>query len=311
MVGGGWLNAQRAGGSHLRVAVPVVAVLATVSVFLGGCVGFTPAGEHPVSHGMTNHGVLLNGVAMPDRGPGYVRARAGESTRFGTPELVGTLERAAASVAHRFPGGAPLRVGDLSGPGGGRHHRHGSHRTGRDADLLFYATDTHGRAVGSTGFVRFDRFGFARIPPGAPRGGQTVVFDDARNWALVRALLMDEQAPVQWIFCSNGIKARLLRHAALHEPSAEAVFRATWALHEPTGALPHDDHFHVRVACTAAQRASGCLERGPIWPWIRKAVEKPATRPHDPLTDARLIRALLAPMEPEDRRTPVARLRVP
>lgn len=278
----------------------------TVAVLVGGCVGFTPRSDQTVSHGMTNHGVLLGGVALPDRGPGYVRARPGETTRYGTPELVGTLERAAATVATRFPGGAPLRVGDLSGPGGGRHHRHGSHRTGRDADILFYVTDAHGRSVASTGFVRFHRFGFATVPSGAPRAGERVVFDDARNWALVRALLMDEQAPVQWIFCSNGVKARLLRHAASHDASPEALFRASWVLHEPRGALPHDDHFHVRVACTARQRASGCLERGPIWPWIRKAVEKPASRPHRPLTDAQLVKALLEAPEGEHRATPVA-----
>lgn len=279
--------------------------IALAPLMLLGCVGFAPRGEATVSHGMTNDGVLLGGVPLPDRGPGYVRARAGESTRFGTPELVATLEGAAAEVASRFPGGAPLRIGDLSGPGGGRHHRHASHRTGRDADVLFYVTDAHGRPVPSTGFVRFDRFGFASIPSGAPRAGERVAFDDARNWAFVRALLTDEEAPVQWIFCSNGVKSRLLRYAAAHEPSPELLFRASWVLHEPRGALPHDDHFHVRVACTARQRASGCLERGPIWPWIRKAVEKPAGGPRHPLTDSQLVEALLG--EPGgDGRTPVA-----
>jgi penicillin-insensitive murein DD-endopeptidase len=273
-----------------------------VAVVLGGCVGFQPPTERTVSHGMTNDGVLLGGVSLPDRGPGYVRARPREATRFGTPELVGTLERAAAAVAERLPGGAPLKVGDLSGPGGGRHPRHGSHRTGRDADLLFYVTDAHGRSVGATGFVRFDRFGFAVIPTGAPREGERLVFDDARNWALVRTLLMDAEAPVQWILCSNGVKARLLRYAALHDGSAEALFRASWVLHEPTRALPHDDHFHVRVACTARQRASGCVDRGPIWPWIRKAVEKPASRPHRPLTDAQLVKAIMEPPPDGDHR---------
>jgi penicillin-insensitive murein DD-endopeptidase len=279
---------------------------ALLCAFAAGCVGFAPAGEGSVSYGLPNDGVLLGGVALADRGPGFVRARPGESTRFGTPELVGSIARAAATVADRLPGGAALKVGDLSGPGGGRHHRHRSHRTGRDADILFYVTSPHGRPVAATGFVRFDRFGFARVPSGAPRAGEMLAFDDARNWALVRAFVLDADAPVQWIFCSNGVKSRLLRHAASHEPSAQALFRAAWVLHEPAGALPHDDHFHVRVACTAAQRASGCLDRGPIWPWIRKAVEKPADSPRESLTDARLVRALLEPQAPEGSPLPVA-----
>ncbi|MFW5925397.1 MAG: penicillin-insensitive murein endopeptidase [Myxococcota bacterium] len=277
-----------------------------VVAFVAGCAGFVPHGEGTVSFGAVNDGVLRGGVALPDEGEGYVRARPGESTRFGTPGLVGTVVRAAERVRRSHPGGAPLRVGDLSAPAGGKHSRHASHRTGRDVDLLFYAHDAEGRPLRATGFLRFDRFGVARVPAGLPGAGKLAFFDHARNWALVRALLTDPRAPVQWILCSDGVKAQLLQYAAVHEPSFEVLFRAAWVLHEPRGARRHDDHFHVRVACTAEQRSQGCRDRAPIWPWIRKAVEKPGGTAGAAHTDAGLVEALLEPIRPNSARSRVA-----
>jgi penicillin-insensitive murein endopeptidase len=199
-------------------------------------------------------------------------------------------------VAAAFPGGAPLRIGDLSSAAGGRLTRHRSHRTGRDADLVAYATDAHGRSVSGIGSLRFDRFGIARpapeteIPTGSP---PVFFFDEARNWSLVRTLLLDEQADVQWIFCSNGLKARLLRYAIRHETEPEALVRAAWVLHQPSAGRRHDDHFHVRMACTPEERASGCWDDGPIWLWQRDRLEKaPFPAGHD-RSDGALVRALL------------------
>jgi len=281
-----------------RGALPRRAVLTTAlaGVVLAGCLGLTPQADAPLSYGWTNDGVLLSGVSMPDEGEGYVRARPGESTRYGTPALVAALERAAASVDDRWPGGAPLRVGDLSYPMGGQHPRHGSHRSGRDADLIFYVTDASGRSVRGRGWLAFDRFGVARetVSTGdGPPSNDLFFFDDARNWHFVRSLLMDPEAHVQWIFCSRGIKARLLRYAIANETDPEAIFRASWVLHQPSRGNPHADHFHVRVACTPEERARGCVDRGPIWPWIRRDVEKPADGTTDALNDEALVEALM------------------
>ncbi|MBC7172570.1 MAG: penicillin-insensitive murein endopeptidase, partial [Polyangiaceae bacterium] len=73
-----------------------------------------PENADTASVGHAAGGHLIGGLSLPDRGPGYVRARPGEETRFGTPELLGALTRAAASVSEAFPGGPPLRIGDLS-----------------------------------------------------------------------------------------------------------------------------------------------------------------------------------------------------
>lgn len=248
-----------------------------------------PPGE-TVSHGDTAGGWLENGVSLADQGVGYVRARPGESTRYGLPRLVSALERAAASVDAAFPGGEPLRVGDLSAPFGGRHHRHRSHRSGRDMDLILYATDLDGQSVRGRGWVAYDRHGVG--VESETRGGGIQLFDDARNWHLVRTLLLDEEAQVQWIFVSRGLKARLLRYAAAHEPNPEALFRAAWALHQPRRGNPHADHFHVRIACGATQRALDCRDRGPMWSWWRDAHLKRDR--YAPLDDMGLLQQLLA-----------------
>ena len=257
-----------------------------------GCVGFVPRTGETVSFGHPSSGVLLGGVPMPDAGIGHRRARPGESTRFGTGRLVKALERSTDAVVSAHPGTLPLKIGDLSGPIGGAHPRHRSHRTGRDADVLFYVTDSLGRPIESRGFVAFDTFGIAIDDHTGVR--EMVWFDDARNWHFVRALLIDDDTPVQWIFCSPGVKARLLRYAALFERDAEMIFRASWTLHTPSVGREHDDHFHIRIACNAEERSNGCIDQGPIWPWIRQAVEKPADRPGAPLDDEALIAALLS-----------------
>ena len=64
------------------------------------------------------------------------------------------------------------------------------------------------------GWLRFDRLGLATLR------NRVFRFDEARNWHLVRTLIMDDQARVKWLFCSNELKARLLRYAARYERSA-------------------------------------------------------------------------------------------
>lgn len=265
--------------------------------FAAGCLGLSPLPAGPISLGATNDGVLRDGVALPDQGEGYVRARPGEPTRYGTPRLITALERAAADVSRTFAGTAPVRIGDLSSPGGGRHHRHGSHRTGRDADVIFYVTDPSGRSRTGRGWLAFNRFGFA-VDDTAASGG-LFFFDDARNWHFARALLLDEEAAVQWLFVSRGVKTRLLRYAMEHEEDPRAIVRAAYAMHQPADASPHDDHFHVRILCSTEELASGCRNRGPIWPWLRGEMEKPDAQPGDTLDDEALIEEITAPVEVE------------
>jgi len=267
---------------------------------LSGC-GLVPKATEPMSVGFANRGYLTRGVAMPDRGPGFVRARIGDDTRFGSPVLVAALTRAALSVERALPGGAPLVIGDMSGPAGGGHDRHGSHRTGRDADVLFYLVDAQGRSVRGSGFYAFDARGVSQLgtTDAPPNLEATAYFDTPRNWAFVRALIRDEEAPIQWMFCAAGIKARLLAYAIAHESDPEVLLRASYVLHQPSKGNPHADHFHVRVACTARERALGCFDAGPTWPWLRNEHEKPSWDQGGRLDDSTLVEALIGDLTPE------------
>lgn len=254
-----------------------------------------PVGQ-TISVGTADHGYLHEAVLLADRGRGYRRLRPGEGTRYGTPTLVGAIERAAGEVADAFPGGPPLRVGDLSSSRGGAHSRHRTHRAGRDADLLFFVRDADGLAVRGDGWLRFDRFGLAML------AAQVFHFDEARNWHLVRTLVMDEQARVKWLFCSNELKARLLRYGARYERSSQALVRATWVVHQPSRGDAHADHFHLRVGCGAAERNLGCQEGEPHWPWASDTARKNEIDANVAATDGRLARWLLSEEHVDERR---------
>lgn len=245
-----------------------------------------PPGE-AISIGTPDEGYLVGGIRLEDRGIGYRRLRPGEPTRYGTATLVHAIERAAKSVAETFPGGYPLRVGDLSNPRGGEHRRHRSHRAGRDADLVFFVRDVAGLPARGPAWLPFDRYGFGV----APRS--VLAFDEARNWHLVRTLVLDDEARVKWLFCSNDVKARLLRYAARHEPSPKAVARATWVLHQPGRGDPHADHFHLRVGCGPAERKLGCAEDAPHWPWLSDPARKGDAYARTAERDQQLVQWLL------------------
>lgn len=257
-----------------------------VALLAAGCAEWTQAPNRSV--GRPQSGFLVGGRAMPDSGPGYVRARPGESTRFAVDRLVGAIERAAARVAALHPDGAPLRVGDFGAPGGGRHPRHHSHRSGRDVDLVFYQTDPAGRSRPPR-TAAFDRQGRAREAP-------EVRFDTARNWALVEALLSDRTIDVQWIFCSHGVKAVLLAYAAEHSTDPDALVRASAILHQPSDGRPHDDHFHVRVYCSAEEATLGCLDAPPHWTFVPR--ERAPVAPRE--DDAAILEALAGPVRDDE-----------
>src|SRR5262245_55992656 len=103
------------------------------------CAGASPSPLAPAlrgSVGVPHQGVLTDAVALPQQGQGYRLLRS-NGIRWGSPRLVSMIQRAAREVAEARPG-EPLIVGDLSARFGGETRGHRSHRTGRDADLLFY-----------------------------------------------------------------------------------------------------------------------------------------------------------------------------
>ena len=212
-----------------------------------------------ISVGKPSRGYLVDGVRLPDRGEGYVTRDVWRErdNRFGTDELIDLVTAVARRMKAQISG-VKLVVADLSGQGGGeRIAFHRSHQTGRDVDLLYYMRDANGQPFEPDAMHVFDARGRAR-------DGSGIVIDIPRTWTLVKELLTAPEAPVQWIFMYQPIALRLIEHAEkIGEPEA-LVARARMACRQPGDSARHDDHMHVRVYCSAADRAYGCVDIGPM-----------------------------------------------
>ena len=212
-----------------------------------------PAPPKPGSVGHPNEGRLEGGVRLDTSRP-YLRvvpSHERRDARWGLPALVGMIDRAARAVAKRYPD-ASLNVGDLSLRSGGELLRHNSHESGRDADLGFYVVDAAGKSVHARTFVQFDE----TLKSSAAGGAR---FDLARNWLLVQHMVTDPVAQVSHIFVAEPLRKRLLAHARSIGVSQRILDRAAIAMMQPSNALPHDDHFHVRISCPRSMRGT-CIE---------------------------------------------------
>lgn len=264
----------------LPFATALLAILATAAA---GCFAVTRAPDDAVgvSAGWVNSGWIEQGVRI--EGPHLARSARREGQAYGSSALSGLLQRAAATVARDHPG-SMIQLGDASRSSGGWIHGHRSHRSGRDVDILFFAAAPSGRPIASPGLVRYDRHGVGLWDDTVYR------FDAARNWALVKALLEDDRARVQWIFVSRGLKALLLEHALLRGEDPALVAAAAHVLHQPGDSGLHDDHFHVRIFCSSEERALACRDHPPVWIWNEKGLDGP---PLPAVTDEALVAAAL------------------
>lgn len=201
-------------------------------------------------------GALDDGVKLPRRGEGWLipSTWAKRGLSYGTLEAIAFIQRVGKRVRTAISG-TTLYVADLSPQGGGPSSWHRSHQNGLDIDLLFFALDAQGRpAPAPASMVRFGRDGWSR---GVKAKLQ---YDTRRNWALVKAIVQDGGVPVRKIFVASHLKKRLLEHARKQKEPQKIIDRAAALLHQPGGAAPHDDHFHVRLGCSTADRRNGCQE---------------------------------------------------
>lgn len=243
----------------------LAAAAATVGALCGGCFG-TPSPLAPGlegSVGWPHHGVQTGAIELPANGEGFVRYRAQGGHHWGQPALVNGIVEAARRVQQELPGGAPLVIGDLSARHGGRIERHQSHRSGRDVDLLWYVTTPNGKSLQNPSFAQLGRDGMARVP-----GKGYVRLDVPRQWLLIKALLSSEQLEVQWLYSSSVVEGLVMEHAAAQGDAPELLQRASAVMLEPADGLPHDDHMHLRIACSPDGRVRGCEGGGPHWSWL-------------------------------------------
>jgi penicillin-insensitive murein endopeptidase len=216
------------------------------------------------SVGVPHSGVLTAGSELPKSGAGFTRFRQHSPNYFGGERLVGAIQRVAEKIAKSDPNGAPLVVGDLSASYGGKIPGHNSHRTGRDVDLLFFYRTSRGAVVTAPGFVHVESDGLARVP----ETGQLLMFDAERQWRLFRALLEEPGLGVQFLFVSTTVEALIIDYARARGEPLELIHRAQSVMLEPKDSTPHDDHVHVRVACSPEEAFTGCSGGGPHWEWL-------------------------------------------
>lgn len=249
------------------------------------------------SIGTPSHGVLTEGMELRPDASGLRWLRRDER-HWAAPRFARAIERAASEVARQKPGNA-LYVGDLSTrTGGGPFSPHLSHRSGIDADLLFYVTTLEGAPVDSPGFVHFGSDGLARDES----HGRWLRLDVAREWLLVKALVEDPEARVQWIFVSDVVQAMLVEWALARGDSAETIRRAQAVMIQPGHGGVHDDHIHVRTACTPDEMVAGCQPSGPRRPWLDYDLKALDDRDED------LALALLRPIDEPSAPAPSAEL---
>lgn len=219
-----------------------------------------PAGS--LSHGWTSGGTLDRGVRVPLKGEGYAFFRhiKDRRTYYGTAEMAGFVKRVGARMKTADPESV-VGVGNISLKSGGRSRWHRSHQTGRDVDVAMFLRNRKGHALNPREFRSFG-------PDLRSRDGRGLTFDVDRNLSLVLAMVEDMDVGVQWIFCAEYLKQAMLEAARERGVAPASQERLSKVLHQPTDALPHDDHFHVRLYCSVEDRLYGCLDREPLWPWV-------------------------------------------
>ncbi|PRP91036.1 penicillin-insensitive murein endopeptidase [Enhygromyxa salina] len=254
-----------------------------------------------VSVGQAAGGHIHRPVAMPRRGTGYKVPQTWRErgNQWGTEELVALIERAAAKV--RAQRRVTLGVADLSPKRGGKTMWHSSHQSGRDVDLIFYSVDERGRVLPppEVEMVHYDGDGEPFVPAYMRATGYEEPtwaerrFDEARNWALVEALLSDRAVRVQWIFVSTKLERRLISWAERHDRPRWLIEYGRQVMKQPSARAPHDDHFHVRLYCSRADRELGCVDTGPIWQHEKKTYKYAGPERYEPtVTKALLSRPL-------------------
>ena len=264
-------------------------MIGTLATLLAGCIGpglLTDGSS--VALGTFNRGHLRRGRRLLPQGDGYVIPQLWQDrgANFGTDEMVAAIRRAARRVAREYPG-AVLGVADISRKGGGDSELHRSHENGHDADLIWYALGEDGKPVPPADSMPCYGPGLWATPPHETPGVTFGAFsprrfDVRRNWALVRALLLDPEIEVQFLFIHTRLRRLLLDYARDHKEDEELLDRAEALLKQPGDSLPHDDHLHLRIYCSPTDRGLGCRDNGPLR-WWRKTYKYmpplPSSRP--------------------------------
>lgn len=211
------------------------------------------------SIGTTADGYLVNAVQVPVNHERlrFLEIQSERGLVYTSTEMLELVTKAADFVWQSVPQ-TPTYLGNFGAEGGGDIPYSVSHNSGRDADFAFHMLAPSGNIWVPKSFVEFADDG---TWVDAQTGG-VYRFDVVRNWALVEGLIRHHEGRIQTIFVSNGLRRLLLEHAASTGVSPSIRSMAATLLTQPGGALPHNDHFHLRLYCSERDVASGCEDTG-------------------------------------------------
>lgn len=246
---GRWLGALAAGCAALLLSLAATGVAAArerTNAELPAQYRRSPFAMMSLSVGLPTNGWQIRAKQLKKSENLWIQDKSVPYS-YGHPALVLMLHRTAKQIARQSPGSV-LLVGDLSREYGGPLAGHRSHQSGRDADVGFFVTDVKGKPVNVRNMRIFDKDGRAR-------DGSGLRFDDYRNWLLVQLWLKDTRAQLEYVFVASHLRRRLLEFAAARPAFRKYVEDAAQFLRQPSNGLPHDDHFHIRIACPENQRA--------------------------------------------------------
>ncbi|MGM0557789.1 MAG: HEAT repeat domain-containing protein [Myxococcota bacterium] len=221
---------------------------------------YLPGEDHTVSRsvGDVSSGYLINArpIEQPHPRLALLPVQYKRGLHYTSDQLYRLIDEAARHVAATHDG-AVTWLGNLSAPGGGDIPYSVSHNSGRDADLAFFLVDEDGKPVVPEDLVPIEDDGTFES-----EDGEVYHFDAERNWTLIEGLVRASDDDIQYIFVSDALRRMLLTEARRRGASRSIIARAERILHQPGGALPHNDHFHVRVYCSETDVRSGCEDFG-------------------------------------------------
>lgn len=235
--------------------------------------------DRSTSLGGPSGGALRGGVALPESAPGFQLnpKRPNPDGNYATAELANALLQSAFDVARKYPE-STLVVGDLSLETGGPIYHHGSHQSGRDVDVLFFYQTHENQPFASKGIpIEPDGSGDDYMDLRDSSDDIAVKLDVPRTWAFVEAFVTQPDVRVARIFVVEHVRQLLLDYARANGGDAQAI--ETFAQTTCQPAVPHDDHFHIRLFCSVQDIAEGCKDAHPIYPWQRSFLREQGTEP--------------------------------
>ena len=186
------------------------------------------------AHGFYSHGTLVNFSKFDLEGEGFMKIFVPRDRGYATYDMTQVVAIAASQLAHDYPGGERVQIGDVCAQKGGQLAHHASHQNGLDADIAYMRVNH--REQNPQVITGFDEL-FVK------NGKITENFDEERVWDFVKAI--HDTGRLVRIFMDPVIKATLCEYAdKIGETESQ-----TDVLRRIRPLALHQDHMHIRITC--------------------------------------------------------------